>query len=68
MFRIAKSIVKSFEQSVSETISQTTGPDGLDSYFRSIPPNVLVANNNTNATLHGLRVVQCCLLYTSRCV
>lgn len=59
MFRIAKSIVKSFEQSVSETISQTTGPDGLDSYFQSIPPNVLVANNNTNATLHGLRVVQC---------
>ncbi|SCW03013.1 LAFE_0G01024g1_1 [Lachancea fermentati] len=56
MFRIAKSIVKTFEQSVSETIG---AGEQLDSYFGSIPPNLLVEGNSSNESLHGLRVLSC---------
>ncbi|SCV02909.1 LANO_0G00980g1_1 [Lachancea nothofagi CBS 11611] len=56
MFRIAKSIVKTFEQSVSDTI----GAGGrLDSYFESIPPQLLVPGNDSNESLHGLRILSC---------
>lgn len=61
MFRIAKNLVKTFEQSVSETLS---GQDRLDGFFQSIPPNMLESQINKNmdpATLSkvisGLRVV-----------
>lgn len=54
MFRIAKNLVKSFEQSVQE-ISQDKS---LDTYFQSLPPNLLVPGNNSNTNLHGLRIVQ----------
>ncbi|CEP64291.1 Grh1p LALA0_S11e00804g [Lachancea lanzarotensis] len=56
MFRIAKSIVKTFEQSVSDTIGAGSH---LDSYFASVPSELLVEGNNTNEALHGLRVLSC---------
>lgn len=61
MFRIAKNLVKTFEQSVAETLS---GQDRLDGFFQSIPPNLLGAQVSTNAdpatlskVISGLRVV-----------
>ncbi|SCU96446.1 LADA_0H00980g1_1 [Lachancea dasiensis] len=56
MFRIAKNIVKTFEQSVSDTIGVG---GGLDSYFESIPSHLLVPGIHTNETLQGLRVLSC---------
>ncbi|SCU95553.1 LAFA_0G00958g1_1 [Lachancea sp. 'fantastica'] len=56
MFRIAKNIVKTFEQSVSDTIGAGSH---LDSYFASLPSELLVPGNNTNEALHGLRVLSC---------
>ncbi|SCU95100.1 LAMI_0F00980g1_1 [Lachancea mirantina] len=56
MFRIAKNLVKTFEQSVTDTIG---AGDKLDSYFMSLPPNLLVPGNDSNSTLHGLRVIRC---------
>lgn len=56
MFRIAKNLVRTFEQSVSDTIGAGTQ---LDSYFESVPPNLLSPGNNTNELLHGLRVLAC---------
>ncbi|SCU98892.1 LAME_0G00958g1_1 [Lachancea meyersii CBS 8951] len=56
MFRIAKNLVKTFEQSVSDTI----GAGGrLDPYFASVPSNLLVPGNDSNETLNGLRVLSC---------
>lgn len=63
MFNIAKKLVKTFEQSVSETLNTNGSASATnDSYFQSIPPNLLQYPNEyrpTIDTLHGLRVVQC---------
>ncbi|KAL6947395.1 hypothetical protein ACO0QE_002278 [Hanseniaspora vineae] len=63
MFNIAKKLVKTFEQSVSETLNTNGSASATnDSYFQSIPPNLLQYPNDyrpTIDTLHGLRVVQC---------
>lgn len=54
MFRIAKNIVKTFEQGVSDTISSVTRDNNnkLDAFFQSIPPHLIAAqfinNNNYN--------------------
>lgn len=62
MFRIAKTLVKSIEQSVQDTFNYE-GDGSLDGYFQSIPPNLLSTqlNNNTqninNDNISGLRVL-----------
>ncbi|AAS54089.1 AFR717Wp [Eremothecium gossypii ATCC 10895] len=54
MLRIAKNLVKTFEQSV-----QDMGLDrSLDVYFQSIPPQLLEPGRDTTATVHGLRVLR----------
>ncbi|AET37295.1 Grh1p Ecym_1037 [Eremothecium cymbalariae DBVPG len=54
MFRIAKNLVKTFEQSVHDISLDRS----LDSYFQSIPSNLLIPGNDTTNSLHGLRVVK----------
>ncbi|AMD19496.1 HCL655Cp [Eremothecium sinecaudum] len=54
MLRIAKNLVKTFEQSVHDI----SGDRSLDVYFQSIPPNLLIPGNDTNTSIHGLRVVK----------
>ncbi|KAL3230426.1 Uncharacterized protein RNJ44_00875 [Nakaseomyces bracarensis] len=63
MFRIAKNLVKTFEQSVQETLSMSD-QDRLDGFFQSIPPNILGAQINKavdpstlSKVISGLRVV-----------
>ena len=56
MFRIAKSLVKTFEQSVTDTIGAGAQ---LDSYFDSIPLQLAQQGNNSNDSLNGLRVLAC---------
>lgn len=42
MFRIAKNLVKTLEQSVQETLSLSQSSSQLDAFFQSIPPNLLL--------------------------
>lgn len=42
MFRIAKNLVKTLEQSVQETLSLSGDTGQLDAFFQSIPPNLLL--------------------------
>ncbi|SSD59973.1 related to GRASP65 homolog protein 1 [Saccharomycodes ludwigii] len=63
MFNIAKKLVKSFEQSVNETLSSAVS-NGQDSYFHSIPQQLLLGNYSNDgeiqySSLHGLRVLYC---------
>lgn len=67
MFRIAKNIVKTFEQTVSDTVSGNNNK--LDAFFQSIPPNLITAQfnidpntefnlpNNANELISGLRII-----------
>lgn len=42
MFRIAKNLVKSLEQSVQDTLALSQNSNQLDAFFQSIPPNLLL--------------------------
>ncbi|CAL9738632.1 GRASP65 homolog protein 1 [Monosporozyma servazzii] len=67
MFRIAKNIVKTFEQTVSDTVSGNSNK--LDAFFQSIPPNLITSQfnidpntdfnlpNNANEVISGLRII-----------
>ncbi|CAL9733155.1 GRASP65 homolog protein 1 [Monosporozyma unispora] len=67
MFRIAKNIVKTFEQTVSDTVSGNNNK--LDAFFQSIPPNLITSQfnidpntefilpNNANELISGLRII-----------
>lgn len=68
MFRIAKNLVKTFEQTVSDTVSRNNTK--LDAFFQSIPPNLilpqfnqdptnndLILPNNANELVSGLRIL-----------
>ncbi|CAI1864422.1 hypothetical protein SEUBUCD646_0B06120 [Saccharomyces eubayanus] len=71
MFRIAKNLVRTFEQSVQDTLAFSQDSGSLDAFFQSIPPNLLSAqlappaeamaeggkHTNMNETLAGLRIV-----------
>ncbi|KAJ1541083.1 Grh1p [Saccharomyces cerevisiae] len=71
MFRIAKNLVRTFEQSVQDTLALSQDSSNLDAFFQSIPPNLLsaqlespvdavsegVKHTNVNETLSGLRIV-----------
>ncbi|CAI4038364.1 hypothetical protein SMKI_04G7080 [Saccharomyces mikatae IFO 1815] len=71
MFRIAKNLVRTFEQSVQDTLALSQDSGNLDAFFQSIPPNLLSSqlaspaevisegakHTNVNETLSGLRVV-----------
>ena len=59
MFKIAKNLVKTFEQTLS-----LSDQDRLDGFFQSIPPNLLESQIHSNTdmstlsdVLSGLRVV-----------
>ena len=41
MFRIAKNLVKTFEQSVQDTLSLSQDANQLDVFFQSISPNLI---------------------------
>ncbi|CCC66593.1 hypothetical protein NCAS_0A00330 [Naumovozyma castellii] len=68
MFRIAKSFVRTIEQSVQDTLALSNDQNQLDAFFQCIPPN-LIYNQLTptstdnglsasiNSSLAGLRVV-----------
>ncbi|CCD25765.1 Grh1p NDAI_0F04470 [Naumovozyma dairenensis CBS 421] len=63
MFRIAKNLVKTFE----DTLSSSSDSNELNAFFQSIPPNFLVnqiypqndstSSLNPNETVSGLRIV-----------
>ena len=68
MFRIAKNLVKTFEQTVSDTVSRNNTK--LDAFFQSIPPNLILPQfnqdptnndfilpNNANELVSGLRIL-----------
>ena len=67
MFRIAKNLVKTFEQTVSDTVSRNN--NRLDVFFQSIPPNLIASQfsqdvnhdftlpNNANELISGLRIL-----------
>ncbi|CAI4059534.1 hypothetical protein SKDZ_04G7040 [Saccharomyces kudriavzevii ZP591] len=71
MFRIAKNLVRTFEQSVQDTLALSQDSGNPDAFFQSIPPNLLSAqlappadamsdgakHANVNETLSGLRIV-----------
>ncbi|CCK70694.1 Grh1p KNAG_0F00220 [Huiozyma naganishii CBS 8797] len=70
MFRIAKNLVRTLEQSVSESL-QWAPQDTVDVFFQAVPPNLLApqleslgrggggadAQQHVNASLSGLRCV-----------
>ncbi|QLQ78701.1 hypothetical protein HG537_0B00500 [Torulaspora globosa] len=49
MFRIAKNLVKTLEQSVQETLSLSQGSSQLDGFFQSIPPNLLLPQTHSHS-------------------
>ncbi|CCF59159.1 hypothetical protein KAFR_0G01250 [Kazachstania africana CBS 2517] len=62
MFRIAKNLVKTFEQSVS---SLSGDSNQLDAFFQSIPPNLIIPQlsqqnqQDFNDVVSGLRILWC---------
>lgn len=48
MFRIAKNLVRTLEQSVQETLSLSQGSSQLDAFFQSIPPNLLLPQTHSH--------------------
>lgn len=58
MFRIAKNLVKTFEQSA---LALSQDSNQFDSFFQSIPPNLLVDQINANLdnnSISGLRILK----------
>lgn len=67
MFRIAKNLVKTLEQTVSDTVARNNNK--LDVFFQSIPPNLIASQfnqdsnndftlpNNANELISGLRIL-----------
>ncbi|QLL31188.1 hypothetical protein HG536_0B00490 [Torulaspora globosa] len=49
MFRIAKNLVKTLEQSVQETLSLSQSSSQLDAFFQSIPPNLLLPQTHSHS-------------------
>lgn len=49
MFRIAKNLVKTLEQSVQETLSLSGDANQLDAFFQSIPPNLLLPQSYSHS-------------------
>lgn len=49
MFRIAKNLVKTLEQSVQETLSLSQSSGQLDAFFQSIPPNLLLPQTHSHS-------------------
>lgn len=49
MFRIAKNLVKTLEQSVQETLSLSQDSNQLDAFFQSIPPNLLLPQSYSHS-------------------
>lgn len=53
MFRIAKNLVKTLEQSVQDTLSLSQDSNQLDAFFQSIPPNLLLPQQYSHSQLHA---------------
>lgn len=49
MFRIAKNLVRTLEQSVQETLSLSGDNNQLDAFFQSIPPNLLLPQSYSHS-------------------